>query len=69
MAMNTSRIIQKAILYRIFSVIVTFCVSYFFVRNATDSILISIMTESIQFVIYCLYEMCWNEYFMEIQKK
>lgn len=66
--METSVIIKKAILYRIFGVVVTFCVSYLFVRDATDSILISILTECIQFIVYIIYEMCWDKYFIESEK-
>jgi uncharacterized membrane protein len=55
-------IFKKALIYRIFSILITFGVSFFFTQKAEKSILISLITESIQFCIYFLYEMCWNEY-------
>jgi len=62
--MDHITILKKALLYRLLGIAITFSVSFFFVQNTMDSLVISLLTESIQFCVYVLYEACWNEYYV-----
>lgn len=62
--MDHMTILKKALLYRLLGIVITFSVSFFFVQNTMDSLAISLLTESIQFCVYVLYEACWNEYYV-----
>jgi uncharacterized membrane protein len=62
--MDHMTILKKALLYRLLGIAITFSVSFFFVQNTMDSLAISLLTESIQFCVYVLYEACWNEYYV-----
>lgn len=63
--MDHITILKKALLYRLVGIIITFSVSFFFVQNTMDSLAISLLTESIQFCVYVVYEACWNEYYVQ----
>jgi len=61
--MNSAAIkktLWKAIIYRIFAVLITFMISFFIIQDANKSTWIAIVVESIQFLFYISFEMVWS---------
>ena len=55
------RIIIKTLIYRVIGILVSFSVCYFFFKNRTLAIKLSIVIEIIQTLVYYIYEYIWNE--------
>ena len=55
------RIIIKTLIYRVIGILVSFSVCYFFFKNRTLAIKLSIFIEIIQTLVYYIYEYIWNE--------
>jgi len=53
-------VLRKAIIYRIFALLITFSISFYIVRDATESTLIAIVVEFIQFLFYIGFEIVWK---------
>ena len=54
------RLIVKTIIYRVLGLLITFSISYIFIKDFTKSIFSSILIEFTQTIVYYLYEMYWN---------
>ena len=55
------RIIIKTLIYRAIGILVSYSVCYFFFKNRTLAIKLSIVIEIIQTLVYYIYEYIWNE--------
>ena len=55
------RIIIKTLIYRAIGILVSSSVCYFFFKNRTLAIKLSIIIEIIQTLVYYIYEYIWNE--------
>ena len=58
---NVYIVLWKAVIYRIFALLITFCISYYIVRDATESTLIAVVVEFIQFMFYIGFEIVWEK--------
>lgn len=58
---NVYIVLWKAVIYRIFALLITFCISFYVVRDATESTLIACLVEFIQFLFYIGFEIVWEK--------
>lgn len=54
------RLVIKSILYRLIALSVTFIVSLYFTKSYSKSVIIGVITELFQTLIYYTYEIAWN---------
>ena len=52
-------IVIKSFTYRVAAFLIHFLVNYNFTKNVNQSILMTLTTETIQFLIYLSFELCW----------
>ena len=57
---SKSRILRKAVIYRIFIFFLTLFVTYLFLKDTHQTLKYSIIKEIITFTFYYLYELGWN---------
>jgi uncharacterized membrane protein len=58
---SQKRILIKTLIYRILSVIITFIGGILFTNNIRSALMITMLIEIIQTVIYFMYEEIWNK--------
>jgi uncharacterized membrane protein len=59
-AQSKSRILRKAVIYRIFIFFLTLFVTYLFLKDTNQTLKYTIIMEIITFTFYYLYELGWN---------
>ena len=57
---SKSRILRKAVIYRIFIFFLTLFVTYLFLKDTNQTLKYTIIMEIITFTFYYLYELGWN---------
>lgn len=57
---SKSRILRKAVIYRIFIFFLTLFVTYLFLKDTNQTLKYTIIMEIITFNFYYLYELGWN---------
>ena len=57
---SKSRILRKAVIYRIFMFFLTLFVTYLFLKDTNQTLKYTIIMEIITFTFYYLYELGWN---------
>jgi len=57
---SQSRILRKAVIYRIFMFFLTLFVTYLFLKDTNQTLTYTIIMEIITFTFYYLYELGWN---------
>ena len=57
---SKSRILTKAVIYRISVFFLTLFVTYLFLKDANETLKYTILMEIITFIFYYSYEICWN---------
>jgi uncharacterized membrane protein len=57
---SKSRILRKAVIYRIFIFFLTLFVTYVFLKDTNQTLKYTIIMEIITFTFYYLYELGWN---------
>lgn len=57
---SKSRILTKAVIYRIFVFFLTLFVTYLFLKDTNETLKYTIIMEIMTFTFYYLYEIGWN---------
>ena len=57
---SKSRILTKAVIYRIFVFFLIFFVTYLFLKDTNETLKYTIIMEIMTFTFYYLYEIGWN---------
>ena len=55
------RILVKTILYRMIGITITFIISFWWTKEVTSSILLTLIVEFLQAIVYFIYENFWNK--------
>ena len=58
--MFDSEIVKKAIIYRVFAVIITLVVGYLLTKNFKISLKIAFITQTLQTIAYYVFEYFWE---------
>lgn len=60
MVQTQTRILIKSIIYRIIAFMLTTIISFYFTKNYTKALQLGIIVETLNTIIYYIYEQLWN---------